>query len=516
MAIGSSHIKRFLVQSDFESETFPDSGTAPSSWSFQQAEINPSLRRTTWDMPEMASPQKETFGNSTYEHLFLDFMQMKEFSKHPLIMKSAKGVWYEDVNGNKYLDGISGIFVVNAGHGNSRIIHAMKEQLDQLAFNPPLQSTNLRALQLAELIATLTPGDLRTVKFFSGGSEATEGAMKLARQYHEQTGNPGKYKVISLYDGYHGATMGALGASGVTRRKTAFEPIGPGYIHVFPPTCYRCPYGLNYPDCDVLCATIVEQIVKKEDPSTVSAFIIEPISNTGGIVTPPDSYFRILREICDKFGILLIFDEVITGFGRTGEMFAAQTFGTTPDIICMGKGMASGYAPIGGIAFSDKIADSFLGSEEEQVQFNHGHTFGGNPVSCAAAIASINEIKERDLPHKARESGTRVIKRLQELDGLGVIGDIHGKGLMIGAEFVQDRKTKAQFDESFRFGTRVGRTALKNGVILRHDPNWIAFAPPLIIENNEIDTMMTRFSESLEQVLAVASSGKAPAPASAN
>jgi len=364
---------------------------------------------------------------------------------------------------------------------------------------------------LSELIASLTPGDLRTVKFFSGGSEATEGAMKLARQYHKQTGNPRKYKVISLYDSYHGATMGALGTSGVTKRKTAFEPFGPGYIHVFPPTCYRCPYGLDYPDCDVLCAKIVEQIVKKEDPSTVSAFIVEPISNTAGIVTPPDSYFKILREICDKYGILLIFDEVITGFGRTGEMFAAQTFGTTPDIICMGKGMASGYAPIGGIAFSDKIADSFLGSEEEQVQFNHGHTFGGNPLSCAAAIANIGELKDRDLPHKARESGERITNRLQELNHLGVIGDIRGKGLIIGSEFVRDRKTKEQFDEGLRFGVRVGKTALQRGVILRNDPNWIAFAPPLIIEDDEIDTMMNTFGESLEHVLVMANSGKTPA-----
>jgi adenosylmethionine-8-amino-7-oxononanoate aminotransferase len=195
-------------------------------------------------------------------------------------------------------------------------------------------------------------------------------------------------------------------------------------------------------------------------------------------------------------------------------MFAAQTFGTTPDIICMGKGMASGYAPIGGIAFSDKIADSFLGSEEEQVQFNHGHTFGGNPLSCAAAIANIGELKERDLPNKARESGARIIKRLQELDHLGVIGDIRGKGLLIGSEFVRNRKTKEQFEERLRFGVRVGKTALQKGLILRYDPNWIAFAPPLIIENNEIDIMMNTFSESLAEMLAVANPGKSTAPLS--
>ena len=440
----------------------------------------------------MAPRYDNSYKETDFERIFLDFMQMKEFAKHPLIMKSAKGVWYEDVNGERYLDGLSGIFVVNVGHGNSRIIDAMQTQLHELTFNPPLHSTNLRALELAELVASLTPGDLRTIKLFSGGSEATEAAMKLARQYHKQTGNPGKYKVVSLYGGYHGSTMGALAASGTTRRKTAFEPFGTGYIHVFPPTCYRCPYGLDYPDCDVLCARIVDDVIKREDPSTVSAFIVEPISNTAGIVTPPERYFK----------ILLIFDEVITGFGRTGKMFAAQTFGTTPDIICMGKGMASGYAPIGGVAFSDRIADAFLGKEEEQVQFNHGHTFGGNPLSCAAALANIKEIEERDLPRKAAETGAKIVKRLQELDHLGIIGDIRGKGLLVGAEFVRDLKTKQQFEERLRFGIQVGKAALEKKLLLRYDPNWIAFAPPLIIEDKEIDIMMKLFEESLEHTLA--------------
>ena len=459
--------------------------------------------------------ERGAYNESSLEHLFLDFQQMKEFARHPLIMKKAEGVWYEDVNGKKYLDGLSGIFVVNLGHGNRKIIDAMKKQLDELSFAPPIHSTNLRAIELADLISSITPGDLHTVKLFSGGSEATEAAMKLARQYHKQTGNPQKFKIISLYDSYHGATMGALGASGITKRKTIFEPFGPGYLHVFPPTCYRCPYGLNYPECDILCARIVEQIVKKEGPETISAFIIEPIGNTGGIVTPPPGYFEILREICDKYNILLIFDEIITGFGRTGEMFAAQTFGTTPDIICMGKAMASGYAPIGGIVFSDRVAEAFYGREEEQLHFNHGHTFGGNPLSCAAAIASISEVRDRDLPRKAREKGARVVERLQKLHP-NVIGNIRGKGLLIGAEFVKDLKTKEKFDERFKFGVQVGKAALQKGVILRFDPDWIAFAPPLIIENNEIDRMMNVFEESLQQVLATDNFQKTNSPVSKN
>ena len=439
--------------------------------------------------------------NEIVKHTFLDFMQMEEFAAHPLIMKEAHGVWYEDVDGKKYLDGLSGVFVVNAGHGNRRIVDSITKQLGEMAFAPPLHSTNLRALELSALLTEVLPKGLNTIKLLSGGSEATESAMKLARQYHRQTGSPHKYKVISRYQGYHGATMGALAASGVTKRRSTFEPFGPGYLHVFPPTCYRCPYGLEYPDCAVLCASIIEKVVKEEDPSTVSAIIVEPVGNTGGIITPPAEYFRILREIADKYNIVLIFDEIITGFGRTGNMFGAQTFGVTPDVICMGKGMSSGYAPVGGIAFSEEIADAFYGKAEENVQFNHGHTFGGNPVSSAAAIASITEIRDRNLPRNAKEMGERVWSRLEELEGLGVIGEVRGKGLMIGVEFVKDQKTKEQFGAGVDLGIKLGRRALEKGLIMRSDPHWIALAPPLVISREETDMMMDVFSECLKETV---------------
>jgi adenosylmethionine-8-amino-7-oxononanoate aminotransferase len=451
----------------------------------------------------LQGPQS-AFEEKIIERMFLDFMQMKEFAKNPVVMKRAQGVWYEDVKGKKYLDGLSGIFVVNIGHGNRKVIEAMKQQLEEMAFAPPLMSTNPKAIELVKLLSNVTPGNLHTMRLLSGGSEATEGAMKLARQYHRQTGNPQKYKVISCYGGYHGATMGALAASGVARRKPPFEPYGPGFLHVFPATCYRCPYGLEYPDCAILCATIVENVVKAEDPSTVSAIMVEPISNTGGIVTPPPEYFRILREISDKYNICLIFDEVITGFGRTGQMFAAQTFGTTPDILCMGKGMSSGYSPAGGIAFTDEIAEAFYGSADENVQFNHGHTFGGNPLTAAACLANINEIIDGNLPEKGRRRGEQVWKRLEELKSLGIIGDIRGKGLLIGAEFVKDTKTKEQFPDGFKFGTRVGKKAIEKGLILRADPHWIAFAPPLIVSESEVDTMMDIFSDCVTEVLRTA------------
>jgi len=431
------------------------------------------------------------------KHIFLDFMQMSEFTKNPIVMKKAYGVWYEDVNGKKYMDGISGIFVVNVGHGNRRVIEAMKRQLEEICFAPPLHSTNIEALELARLISEITPGDLKTVKLLSGGSEATEAAMKLARQYHKQTSNPTKYKVLSRYESYHGATLGALAATGVTKRKSAFEPLPAGYVHFFPPTCFRCPYNLEYPGCDLLCARIVEKIIAEEDPKTISSVIVEPIGNTGGIIAPPPEYFPILREICDEHEILLIFDEIITGFGRTGNMFGAQTFKTTPDIICMGKGMSSGYSPLGAIAFKDSIADAFYG--KEGLEFSHGHTFGGNPLTCAAAIASTMEIIDKKLPENAKKMGKYLWERLEEFEELGIVGEIRGKGLLIGMEFVKDRKTKAQFQD--RFGVQLGLTALSEGLIIRYDPNWIAFAPPLIVNEGEIDLMIGIFRSSLKKTL---------------
>ena len=434
-------------------------------------------------------------------HIFLDFKQMTAFAMDPLIMAKAEGVWYEDVNGKRYIDGLSGIFVTTVGHRNPRVVEAVKRQLDLLEFAPPLHGTSPPAIELAKKIAEITPGDLNTVKLLSGGSEATEAAMKMARQFHRQTGNPQKYKIISRYHGFHGATMGALSATGTTRRKWMFEPLLPGFVHVWPPTCYRCPFGLDYPTCGILCATLIGDTIKMEAPETVAAVILEPIGNTGGIITPPPEYLPIVREICDRTDTLLIFDEIITGFGRTGQMFAAQTFDTLPDILCMGKGMSGGYAPLSGIAFRDHVAAAFWGDEEDNVEFAHGHTYGGNPLACAAGLASIAEIEERDLPKRARELGKRLVHRLQAVEEMDVIGEVRGKGLLIGVEFVKDRATKEPLPPDLKVGGRVGEQALANGLVLRFDPDWIAFAPPLVMSETELDQMMDIFAESVEQVL---------------
>ena len=455
------------------------------------------------DALEVTKASSEDVQTTDYlKHIILDFMQMQEFVKEPFILNKADGIRYEDVNGKSYIDGISGIFVATLGHNNRRVIDAMKDQLDQMSFAPPLHGTNPPAVKLAKLLSEITPGDLNTIKLLSGGSEATETAMKLARQYHKQSGNPTKFKVISRYMGYHGGTFGSLSATGNARRKSMFEPFPPGFLHVYPPLCYRCPYEKTYPECETFCARTIRDIIELEGPDTVSAIIVEPISNTGGIITPPQEYHTILREICDEFNILLIFDEIITGFGRTGEMFAAETFKTTPDILCMGKGMSSGYAPLAGVAISDRVAKAFWGKEEDQVEFSHGHTYSGNPLSAAAGLACIQEIIERDLPGNARAMGSYLRNKLEEgLGRFGIAGDVRGKGLLLGVELVRDPETKEAFGPQEKIGVKIGKQALKNGLITRFDPDWFALAPPLVVDEGDIDEMMDILLKSVEEVM---------------
>jgi adenosylmethionine-8-amino-7-oxononanoate aminotransferase len=428
--------------------------------------------------------------------------QMAEWCKQPLIMAKADGVHYWDVNGKRYLDALSGIYVVSVGHNNRRVIEAIRKQFDTLHFSPVMHGTNPVAVQLANLLAELAPGDLSAVKFQCGGSEVTEAAIKLVRQYHKLTGAPGKYKVIGRYLAWHGSTMGSLSASGLKSRKTVNEPLAPGFLHVFPPTCYRCPFGKTYRECGITCANLVNDVIEMEDPATVAAVIVEPIGHTGGIIDPPEEYLPILREVCDRHNVLLIFDEIITGIGRTGRMFAAETFGITPDVLCIGKGLGGGYVPLSAMICRRPIADAFWGPIAENPGFVEGHTFEGNPISCAAGLAVLREILERDLLANCRAQGERLRAGFQRLAKKhGVIGDIRGKGLFQGIEFVRNPATKEPFPAEMAFGLRVGRRALENGLLCRFDPNWIAFGPPLVSTAEQIDEMVALLDRSLGEVL---------------
>jgi adenosylmethionine-8-amino-7-oxononanoate aminotransferase len=437
--------------------------------------------------------------------------QMAEWSKQPLVMARADGVYYWDVDGRRYLDALSGIYVVSVGHNNRRVIEAVRQQLDTLHFSPPMHGTNPVAVQLANLLAGLAPryspsprgGEGWTVKFQCGGAEVTEAAIKLARQYHKLTGSPGKYKVISRYQSWHGSTLASLSASGLKSRRTVNEPLAPGFLHVFPPTCYRCPFGKTYGSCGLTCATIVNDVIEMEDPDTVAAVIVEPIGHTGGVIDPPEEYLPLLREACDRHNVLLIFDEIITGIGRTGRLFAAETFGVVPDVLCVGKGLSGGYVPLSAMLCRRSLADAFWGPIAENPGFVEGHTFEGNPVSCAAGLAVLREILERDLCGNARVQGERLRAGLEGLARKhGVIGDVRGKGLFQGIEFVRDPHTRERFPAETAFGSRVGRRALQNGLLCRFDPHWIALGPPLVSTAADIDTILSLLDQSLTQVRA--------------
>jgi len=436
------------------------------------------------------------------EHLILDFTQMRSFAQAPFVFERGEGIRLFDREGNVYIDGLSGVFVASLGYGNREIVDAVAAQLLKLHFAPPLHGTNVQALALAQALHEFAPAGLRTFKFLSGGSEATEAALKLVRQYFKQAGHPQKFKFIGRYGGYHGATMGALSASGGRERKSAFEPLVPGFLHVHPPYCYHCPYGQTYPSCDITCARIIEKTIEAEDPATVAAVIQEPISvSSAGFVVPPREFHEIVRQACDKHTVLDIFDEIITGFGRTGERFAANYYGVMPDIICCGKGMSGGYAPLSTVLVRDTVWDAFLGLPEEHREFHHGHTFGGNPVACAAGLAALHQITERKLVENAKEVGAYLRQGLDALaEEFISIGEVRGAGLLQGFEFARDRATHERYPTNIKPGKLFEAAARERGLIARTGDEFVAFAPALIVTRTDIDDILAITRESLAEI----------------
>ena len=430
-------------------------------------------------------------------HTFVDFQQMVSFLRDPLIFARAEGMYYWDIEGRRYFDAIGGIFVATLGHGHPRVLEAIRRQLEQMTFAPPLHGIADTTLDFVERLGAVAPGDLKFVKGFSGGSEAIEAAMKFARQYFKQTGHPGKYKFISRYHGYHGSTSGAMAASGTGSRKTKFEPQMPGFLKVFPPSHYRDLFS-SWEECNRHAAQSFEDVIINEDPETVAGLLVEPVGNTGGIITPTAEYFRMLREICDRHNVLLIFDEIITGFGKTGSMFAAQTFGVTPDIICCGKGLSNGAVPAGAMIVREDLAEAFWGEPEDDVQFAHGHTFAGNPVACAAGMAVIDEIVEKQLDKRAMVLGERLAAGLEQLSKHGVVREVRGKGILRGVELVKDTHTMAPWPE---LGATLKRTSIKNGLILRVDPTWFAVAPAITATEGQVDELCALVEKSLIDAL---------------
>jgi len=424
-------------------------------------------------------------------------MPASRFIENPLVVNKAEGLYYWDTDGRRYFDAIGGIFVAILGHRHPRVVEAVKKQLDRITLAPPLHGISDVTFDFIEKVGSITPGNLNYVKSFSGGSEAIESAMKFVRQYFKQTGNPLKYKFISRYFSYHGGTLATVSASGTGSRKNKFEPLMSGFLKVYPPNYMRDRFD-SWEECNRFCARMFEDVIINEGPETVAAILVEPVGNTGGVITPTDEYFRIIRDICDRHNVILIFDETITGYARTGRMFGAQTFGVTPDIICGGKGLSSGVVPLGAMIAREDMAGAFESPSDEGMEFAHGHTYAGNPLACAAGIAVIDEIVEKQLDKKAAKLGSYLRARLEGLKDLGVVREVRGKGVFLGVELVKDTLKNEPFPE---LGKALKETSLKNGLIMRIDPCWFAVSPALISEEPDIDEMVELIRKSLKEAL---------------
>jgi adenosylmethionine-8-amino-7-oxononanoate aminotransferase len=431
---------------------------------------------------------------------FVDFQQTSQIVQDPLILERGEGLYCWDSEGKRYMDGIGGIFVAILGHRHPRVMDAMRRQMERLTFAAPLHGISDVTLDLVEKLGAVTPGNLKYVKPFSGGSESIEAALKFARQYHRQTGHPGKYKFVSVYLSYHGGTLAATAAGGGAKRRSKFEPLMSGFLHVPSPIQYRDRFS-SWEETNRFCAQMFEDVIVNEDPDTVAGVILEPICNTGGMVTPTEEYLQIIRDCCTRHNVLLIFDEVLAGIARTGDFFAAQTFGVTPDILCAGKALSSGAVPIGAMMAREEMAEAFYGPVEAGIAFAHGHTFAGNPLACAAGCAVIDEIVESELDRKARHLGEVLEERLEGLRRYGVIREVRGKATLRGVELVRDTSTMEPFAPGNKLGDALKQTALDNGLIVRVDPDWFAVSPPLIAQEADIHELCDRIERSLQQAL---------------
>ncbi len=418
------------------------------------------------------------------------------------IVSHGRGIYIYDDHGKEYLDGCSGAVSANLGHGNERMTRAATAQLEKIAFSYRLQFENQPANELAELLVQLSPPDLNRVFFVNSGSEAVESAIKLARQYWWATGKQGKSIVLSRRPSYHGATLGALAATGYSALNIPFIPMTVTWPKISAPYCFHCPLNKRYPECNIDCAHELEWAIKSYGADNISAFIAEPIGGaTTGAAVPPDEYFPIIQDICHRHDILLIIDDVMTGCGRTGTFFGYEHWDIVPDIVVTSKGLSGGYTPIGAIICKTDVVDAVLDSGG----FMHGHTFAGNPLSCAIALEAVRIVIEDKLVENARDVGTYLHERLHELkDRHLMIGDVRGRGLFAAIEFVRDRVARDVFPPNWFVALEMTGLAREKGLLVYprrslfgHAGDHILIAPPLIIDRAGVDELIERLDSSL-------------------
>ena len=417
---------------------------------------------------------------------------------HPAAMKKSKpdivargeGCWIWDVDGHKMLDGVGGLWASNLGHSAMAVRDAIVAQLDELPFYNTFRGTSHpRAIELsAQLVKMMEPDGVASVMFSSGGSDAVETALKLARQYHKLRGEKDRFKFISLRQGYHGVHFGGMSVNGNTNFRRAYEPLLPGCFHIDTPWLYRNPYSQDPLELGEICAELLEREIVFQGPDTVAAFIAEPVQGAGGVIVPPANYWPLVRKICDKYGVLLIADEVVTGFGRTGHLFGTRLWGVNADLWCLAKGISSGYVPLGATAISSKVAQVFNDDKSGQAAVGHGYTYSAHPVAAAAALATLAQIQALDVPGNAGRVGAVMQERLRKLEkSCSFVGNVRGVGLMLGIEMVDDKATRTPMPRSSDIPARVAKEAYQRGLMVRISGPNLILSPPLVISLDEVN-----------------------------
>lgn len=407
---------------------------------------------------------------------------------NPLVITHAEGIYLYTADGRKILDAMAGLWNVSVGYGREELAKAAYDQMKQLAYTSNYSGmTNIPATQLAYKLSGYAYPKLKTTFFTSGGSEANDAAFKIARYYWKRVGKPDKFKVISRKFAYHGITLGATFATGIERYHKMFGPPVPGFIHVAAPYPYRFDGDLKPGETVGLAAArAIEEAIIREGPDTVAAVIAEPVQSVGGVIIPPDDYFPRVREICDQYDVLLIADEVITGFGRTGELFALNRYGVQPDILSFAKAITSGYQPLGGNQITDAIHDA-IQSAPEADNWMHGHTYSGHATACAVGLRNLELMEQENLTERSKQMGERLLNGLQSLKEFANVGEVRGLGLLCGVELVTDKESKTA-DPAL--AVRLTRMCLERGLRTRNAGNTLAFSPPLSITEDEVDEIV--------------------------
>ena len=433
--------------------------------------------------------------NLNLDNYWLPFTPNKKFKANPRLLTSAKGMFYKSDDGREVLDGIAGLWCTNAGHCHPKIVAAVQNQAAELDYATAFNMSHPKAFELAEKVSSLTPKGLDRIFYGNSGSEAVETAMKVALAYHASKGDGQKTKFVGREKGYHGVNFGGVSVGGLTPNRKSFGPLLPGIDHM-PHTwdTEHMAFSKGQPEWGLHLADELEKILILQDPSTVAAVIIEPVTGSGGVIVPPVGYLERIREICTKHNVLLIFDEVITGFGRLGCCFAANRFNVRPDMITMAKGLTSAMIPMSAVAFDNSIYDQLMEGPEAMIELFHGYTYSGHPVACAAGIAALDVYEEEGLFDRAKEMEPHFQEAIHSLKGLNQVIDIRNIGLMGAIHFGSDGLPATEF------AAKVFQHCYDNNVLVRYSGEFLVLSPSLIVEKEHLDAIADALQAAITSV----------------